>query len=116
MTMKHSHQSLGIPMPIGKKLSGLGKSTWMTLAICLTIAAAGLYIYQVNSAATKSYTVRHLQKNVDQLTNDITSLEDQSVQLQSMHNLHARVAPLGYIPVDRVQFIDVSHNSYAMAK
>lgn len=116
MTMKRSHETLGLPTPIGRKLSGLGKSTWVTLSICLTIAAAGLYIYQVNSAASKSFTVRDLEKQTERLRNDVMALENQSVKMQAMYSLQERVKPLGYVSIDRMEFLDVSHSSYALAQ
>ncbi|MBM3205067.1 hypothetical protein FJZ48_03765 [Candidatus Uhrbacteria bacterium] len=116
MTMKRPHETLGLPIPIGRKLAGLGKSTWITLTICLTIAAAGLYIYQVNSAATKSFTVRDLEKQTERLRNDVMALEDQSVKMQALHQLQERVKPLGYVAIDKMEFIDVSHSAYALAE
>lgn len=116
MTMKRPERSLGLPVPLARRLPELGRLSWTALLLMLTVGAIGLYMYQVNRAATKSFTVRQLEKQVESLRDSVVALETQSVQLQAMQSLQERVKPLGYVAVDRMDFLDVAKGSYALAK
>ncbi|MDO8584256.1 MAG: hypothetical protein Q7R83_03710 [bacterium] len=116
MTMKRPEQSLGLPVPLARRLPELGRLSWMAALVVLTVAAVGLYIYQVNHTATKSFAMRQLEKQSETLKNSVASLETQAVQLQAMQNLQERVKPFGYVAVDRMDFLDVAKGSYALAK
>lgn len=116
MTMKRPHETFRIPCSLGRRMNHLGRNILLGVLACLTIAAVGTYIYQVNSSASKGFVVRDLEKNLEQLQNSVTDLEDQSVRMQAMHALQERVRPLGYVSVDQMEFIDVAHHSYALAK
>jgi len=116
MTMQRPQEALGLAAPIGKRIGEIGRMAWMFLLVGLTVAGVGLYIYQVNAAATKSYTVRDMEKKVERLKETVADLETQTVNMQAMHSLQARVAPLGFVPVDKMQFLDVTKGTYAMAR
>ena len=116
MTMRRPQEALGLAAPIGKRIGEIGRTAWMALLVCFTIFGVGLYIYQVNSSASKGYTVRDLQGHVERLKETVADLETQSVQLEAMHSLEARVAPLGYVAVDHVGFLDAAKGTYALAR
>lgn len=116
MTMKRPERSLGIPMPIGRKIQAVGRMGSLVAMLALTISAVGLYIYQVNRTAEKNYAVRDLEKQSEQLKDTVASLETKAVTMQSLQSLQERVKPLGYVPIDRMQFLDAAKGSYAVAK
>ncbi len=116
MTMKRPHETLGIPVPVGRKLGEMGKSTWIAFMVCLTLAAGGLYIYQVNAAASKGFTVRKLEQQAQHLQDEVMALQDQSVKEQALDVLQEKVKSMGYVSVDHMDFVDVAGGSYALAK
>lgn len=83
----------------------------MLAAIC-----ASMYVFQMNRAATKGYQLRDLDSQVQALQNQVTVLEDKAAKKQALRTIEDEVKGLGYVPVEQVQFIDVGHNAYAVAK
>ncbi len=119
MTMKRPHEVLGLRAPVGRKIGDMGKkvgkNAWLALVMCLTVAGAGLYIYQVNASASKGFTVRKLETQRQHLQDEVASLEDQSVKQQAMSTLQEKVKHMGYVPVDWMDFVDIA-SGYALAK
>jgi len=116
MTMKRPHEAFGLPTSIGRRLGELGKGAWIVAVVGLTVFVAGFYIYQVNADATKGFAVRDLEIKSTQLQDQVAALEQQSAQMQTLHHLVDQVKPLGYVPVDRMDFVDAAQGSYALAK
>ncbi|MSR84975.1 hypothetical protein EXS71_00840 [Candidatus Uhrbacteria bacterium] len=116
MSMKRPHETLGLPQPIGRRLSEAGKKVWLVTLMVTAILALGWYIYEVNSAASRAYHLRALQTQSEQLEEQVTRLESQLAQGQTMRALQERVKTLGYVPVDYLEFVNVQVGGYAMAK
>ncbi len=116
MTVDQPQKAFGLCLSWRQRIAEIGKKGWMGLVIAFTVVAVGVYVYQVNTSATKSFAVRDLERKVEQLQNSVVSLETQIVSLQSMKELQARVKSLNYVPVDRIEFVDAARGSYALAK
>ena len=83
---------------------------------CLSVFCVGVYVYQVSLAAPKGYEMRNLEKQREVLEESVSALEAQVAAQQSMNALQDRVKGLGYVPVDRMEYIDVNGHAYAFAK
>ena len=116
LTLKHPYEALGLPIPIGRKLQEIGKGSWLVLMVCATIVCAAVYIFQISQTATKGYALRTYELERDRLSEQVSVLEGQIAEQQSMRALQERVAGLGYVPVQRLEFLDVNGKTYALAK
>lgn len=90
--------------------------TWVFLLVSATVAMVAVYVFQVNMAANKGFTLRDLQTRLDRLNDTVAVLESQAAELQTVKAVEERVKDLGYVPVDRMEFMNVPHTAYAMAR
>lgn len=108
ISLKRPHEHLGLPMPMTRRLADVQSGTWMALLIGGIIACAGVYIYQVNAAASKSFEMRQLEKQAERLQDTVSSLDYKITELRSMHALEGRIQGLGYVPASDVRYLEVS--------
>jgi hypothetical protein len=113
--MTKPHESLGLHQPIGRRLPR-GMTAWNLLIATVTLVSGVIYIVQVNAATTKGYSLRTLDTRVEQLKNETMIMQDKIATLSSMQALSDRATQLGFVPIDKLEFVDPSHKSYAMAR
>jgi len=116
LTMKRPHEALGLPVPIGRRLTNLGKGSWVIFLGSLSVFCVGLYVFQISQTAAKGYALRDLEKQQEYLQESVSALEAQAAELQSMNALQERVKGLGYVPVQHMEYVDVNNHAYALAK
>lgn len=115
IAMQRPRVELGLPMSTGKRVEVAAKRTWILLMVVVTAACIGTYLYQVNRAASKGFTLRTLERQLDQLQTTVAELENTAARMQSLAAVEARVTGRGYVPVDRMEFVDVPVG-YALAR
>lgn len=115
ISMTRPHESLGLPKPIGRRVPR-GIVAWNIAIATATLACGLFYVVQVNLASTKSYELRNTEKRVDALKTETMMIQDKIVMLSSMQSLNARAAELGFVPVDRLEFVNPASKSYALAQ
>ena len=115
IAMQRPRVELGLPLSAGKKVEAAAKRTWIMLMVVVTAACIGMYLYQVNRAASKGFTLRTLERQLDQLETTVAELENTAATMQSLSVVEARVRGLGYVPVDHMEFVDVPAG-YALAR
>ncbi len=109
MALRSPHISLGLPVHVGRKFEVAARRTWIGVMLLVTLSCMGVYLFQVNRAASKGFTLRTLEKQLDQLTTEVEALENQSARQQSLSSIEVRVRDMGYVPVDRMEFVDIPH-------
>lgn len=107
ISLKRPHEQLGLPMPFARRLADIKNGTWMACMVVGVLVCVGLYVYQVNAAASKSFELRRLEKQVERLQDAVSSLDYKITELQSISSLDQRVQGMGYIPLTQVQYISV---------
>lgn len=105
-----------VPTSVGRRLEVVAKQSWAILFIVGAILCMGYYVFLMNSTASKGYALRSLEGQLDQLNGTVAVLENRSAQLQALHTIETKVEGAGYVPVDRMEFVDVSRGSYALAR
>ncbi|MDP3794192.1 MAG: hypothetical protein Q8R07_05615 [Candidatus Uhrbacteria bacterium] len=115
LTMRRPHETLHLPMPVGRKLSEAGKTAWSLLILGATLGCFGVYIFQVNAAASRGFHLRVLEKRLEALQEHVSMLENQAAQAQTLRSLEGKVKALGYVPVDHMEFLNAP-TGYAVAK
>jgi hypothetical protein len=105
-----------LPTPVGRKLERVAKKSWAIGLIGAALMLGAYHVYQMNVTASKGYTLRNLQVQLDQLNSTVSDMDAKSAKMQSLATIQQRVQGLGYVPVGQMEFVDVGHSSYAFAK
>ncbi|KAA0205675.1 hypothetical protein EDM68_05060 [Candidatus Uhrbacteria bacterium] len=105
-----------LPTPVGRKIEVAAKRSWAIVFVIGAVACMAYQVFLMNSTATKGYTLRHLEKQLDQLHATVMTLENRTAELQALHTIESRIQGMGYVTVDRMEFVDVTRGSYALAR
>lgn len=101
---------------VGRRLERAAKNSWAVAFLMLTAVLGGYYVYQMNITASKGYTLRELDKRREQLRTTVGVLEARGAQMRALRTIEDRVQGLGYVSVDKMEFVDVAGGSYALAR
>lgn len=115
LAMTRPHERLGLPVPLGRRLPQ-GVVGWNIMVASLTVVLSFVYIVQVNRAASQGFNLRDMEKKVEALQTDVMSLEDKVATLSSVKSLSDHASQLGFVSVDRLEFVNPASRSYAMAR
>jgi len=108
--------ALGLSLAPGRRLEKAARNSWIGMFLLLSFLAMGLHVFQMNKAATKGFTLRDQEKQLERLKATVAELEDTAAKTQALYSIEERVKNMGYVPVDRMEFLDVSRGSYAVAR
>ncbi len=85
------------------------ESTWGRRALILAILVVGaLYIWQVNLAATAGFTMRDIERDIEEVKMEQKRLDMEVARLQSVESVASRVTMLGLVPAGEVEYIATS--------
>lgn len=115
-TLRQPHIALGLSLAPGRKLEKAARNAWVGVFLALSFFAMAISVFQTNKSTTKGYTLREQESRLEQLKASVAELEDHAAKSQSLATIEERVKGLGYVPVDRMEFLDVSRGSYAVAR
>ena len=114
LSLTHTHATLGLSTPMARRLPR-GISAWNVALLSVSAACAIAYVIFVSTAATKSFALRGLEKRVEALNNDTLQLQDTLVTQSSLHALRERATELGFVPTERVAYLEISRPIVALA-
>ena len=109
LTMQRNPDALGMAVPIGRRIGEAGKRTWFVLIIAASMALAGVYFYQINAAATKTFALREQEKRLEHLRETVSSLETQAAKEQAMVTMEERIKGVGFVPNEHVEYLSVEN-------
>lgn len=103
-------------MKIKKKITNLNIATldanWVKYGLlCITVAFAFLYIWQVNVSATHGYAMRDLENDITDVRHQNERLQFEVSRLQSVDSVTNRVQMLGLTKIDSVNYVTVGGDS-----
>lgn len=76
------------------------------IGVLLTIAVFSLvYLVQVNTLATKGYAIRELERDIATQKKEYERLQLDIIEKQSMGVLQERIAQLGFVSADRIDYL-----------
>ncbi len=113
ISLKRPHEQLGLPMPMVRRLANVERGTWMALIIGGVMACIGMYVYQVNAAASKSFELRELEQQVERLKDTVGALDYKVTERTSIHALQGNVVGMGYIPLTQVRYLEAAKTPVA---
>lgn len=74
--------------------------------ICTLIFFFGVgYLLQVNSLATRGYKIKELEKRVEELKQEKSDLELETLSLQSMSAVQDKVNNLGMVVIEKADYL-----------
>jgi hypothetical protein len=114
--LRQPHLALGLSLAPGRKLEKAARNAWIGVFLVLSFFVMAIQVFQMNKAATKGYALRDQEKRLEQLKATVADLEDKAAKNQALYSIETRVQGLGYVPVDRMEFLDVTRGSYAIAR
>ena len=112
--LRQPHLALGLSLAPGRKLEKAARNAWIGVFLVLSFFVMAIQVFQMNKAATKGYALRDQEKRLEQLKAAVAELEDKAAKNQALYSIEARIQGLGYVPVDRMEFLDVTRGSYAV--
>lgn len=77
-----------------------------TLMVSAIVILAGLFIWQVNAAATAGFTMRDLEKDIESISMENKRLEMQVAELRSVESVTKRVKMLGLVEAGTVTYVN----------
>lgn len=89
-----------------EKLSGLSAIGFVLLGLLLS--ASSLYLYQVNSLATKGYELRDVENKIQASEKEIHELKIEEVELKSMYNMEKATKDLNLVSSSEASYIDIA--------
>jgi len=115
ISMTRPHEALGLPQPVGRRLPQ-GLSGWNLALAAASVVLILMYIVQVNGAAAKAYHLRNVERRVDALRTEATILQNSYVAQTSLRALTSQAQQLGFVSVDRIEYLNPNASAYAMAR
>lgn len=86
---------------------------WNVVVLLALTALVITYLALTNGNATAGYELRAIERQAESLREDVRQLELQSLSMQSIDAITARVADQGFVPVAHVQYLTPSDRSVA---
>lgn len=105
-----------LPTPVGRRVEIAAKRSWAIIFLFGAIACMAYQVFLMNHTASKGYALRDSEKQLGQLQAAVMTYENRAAELQALHTVETRIEGMGYVPVDRMEFVDVTRGSYAMAR
>ena len=75
------------------------------LIIALLIVSAGIYLYSINSSASKGYQMRHVEKDIDSLRKENENLKIKEAELKSLYHIEESSKNLNMEDLKNVSYI-----------
>jgi len=84
----------------------LKNASWLQICLFAVTVVLGIsYIWQVNVAATRGFTMRDLESDIHDLQLENERLSMEASRLQSIDSVSTRIQMLGMNKVNRVEYL-----------
>ena len=99
---------------VGKERSSQKESDYPGLAVVgfvligVAFLAGALYLYQVNSIATKGYELREIENKIQESEKEINKLKIKEVELKSMYNIEKATEGLNLVTASEISYLDIT--------
>jgi hypothetical protein len=115
ISMVRPHEALGLRQPLGRRLLQ-GTQAWNFALSLVVVFLIGVYVVEVNGAATKSYRLRDIERRVETLNAETLMLQNRYIAQTSLKAISDKASVYGLVPIDTIQYIQPNPSGYAMAK
>ncbi|OGY47629.1 MAG: hypothetical protein A2840_01255 [Candidatus Buchananbacteria bacterium RIFCSPHIGHO2_01_FULL_47_11b] len=84
--------------------------------IGFVVVAVAVYLFQVNSLATKGYEIRELESQIKEVRQQNQQLQLAAAELESLESIKNKVAELNMVAVGKADFINAAPMVVAAAR
>lgn len=88
--------------------AGIGATIATLLVVGGVVFSGALYLYQVNSLATKGFELREVEKKIQQFEQEGNRLKIQEVELKSMYNIEKSAGDMNLVKTGAVSYVDMA--------
>ncbi len=108
-TLQRPSQALGLPMPVSRRIdpSAVHRSLALGVLGLVFVTSIGMYVSMIGRAAQRTVELRALDRQVEALTEVVADLDQKIAREQAMPTMEARVRSLGFVSIDRSEYVRV---------
>jgi len=68
------------------------------------------YIFQINTLISENYQIKNYRQKIETLTNENNDLEINSLKINSLENIEAKIKNLGFEKINKIYYIQILEN------
>ena len=114
--MTRPHERFGLTMSLRRQLAQHTYLGWYVALWVLILAFGFIYLSFLITSSAKGFQLRDVEHRLERLTTDARALETQVATLSSIQYMSQQARAQGFVAVDRVQTLNVTGGSYALAR
>lgn len=116
LTMTKPHETLGIPMPFGRRLAQHASVAWYLIIWAMIFGLVLTYIGFITTSAARGFQLRDAEARMERLQSEARMLEVETAQASSIAEMADRAQEMGFVAVNQIQTVDAHGHSYAFAR
>lgn len=108
-TLRRPTEALGLPMPVSRRIdpSAMHRTLAMSVLAVIFFTSVGVYVSSIGSAAQRTVELRTLERQLESVKEIVADLDQKIAREQAMPAVEARVKALGFVPIDRSEYVRV---------
>ncbi len=108
-TLRRPTEALGLPMPVSRRIdpSAMHRTLAMSVLALIFFTSVGVYVSSIGSAAQRTVELRTLERQLESVKEIVADLDQKIAREQAMPAFEARVKALGFVPIDRSEYVRV---------
>ncbi len=108
-TLRRPTETLGLPMPASRRINPASLHKTLALGVlgALFVVSVGVYVSLIGNAAQRTVELRTLERKVEAAKEIVADLDQKIAREQAMPAIEARVRALGFVPIDRSEYVRV---------
>lgn len=109
-TLRRPSESLGMAMPASRRINPASVHRTLALSILFVLFAGsvGMYISMIGRTAQRTVERQTLERQVERSEEIVADLDQKIAREQAMPAIQARVQQLGFVPIDRSEYVPVT--------
>ncbi len=79
----------------------------LILSIIFIILFLAVYIFQISTVISQGYQIQSYQKKIDEVAQTNKNLEINTVKINSLENIDAKIQELGFEKTDKIDYLQI---------
>lgn len=108
-TLRRPTETLGLPMPVSRRINpgAMHRTLAMGILGAIFFTSVGVYVASIGSAAQRTVELRTLERQLGSVKEIVADLDQKIAREQAMPAIETRVKALGFVPIDRSEYVRV---------
>lgn len=108
-TLRRPTEALGLPMPVSRRIDPSTMHRTLALAVLgiIFVTSVVMYVSSIGSVAQRTVELRTLERQVEAAKEIVADLDQKIAREQAMPAIEARVKALGFVQIDRSEYVRV---------